>query len=76
MAFAANHSLTDCQGAYHPSVAHRAGWAERVGRKIALWGSRIRERRSLASFDTRDLHDLGVSRWELERELMKPFWRG
>jgi uncharacterized protein YjiS (DUF1127 family) len=76
MAFAANRSLTDCQGACYPSLAHRAGWVERLGRQIRLWSSRIRERRTFASFDNRDLHDLGMSRWELERELMKPFWRG
>jgi uncharacterized protein YjiS (DUF1127 family) len=76
MAFAANGSLTDCQDTYHRSQGHSAGWAERLGRKIRLWHSRISERRSFASFDNRDLHDLGMSRWELERELSKPFWRG
>jgi uncharacterized protein YjiS (DUF1127 family) len=76
LAFAANHSLTDCQGTYYPGLAHRAGWAERLARSIGLWRSRIRERRALESFDNRDLHDVGMSRWELERELAKPFWRG
>jgi uncharacterized protein YjiS (DUF1127 family) len=29
-----------------------------------------------AALDRRDLSDLSLSRWEVERELAKPFWRG
>jgi uncharacterized protein YjiS (DUF1127 family) len=44
---------------------------------IRLWRSRIRERHVFpAGLDERQLHDLRLSRWELDRELRKPFWRG
>jgi uncharacterized protein YjiS (DUF1127 family) len=47
-----------------------------VGRTIQLWRGRFRERHAFASFDHRELTDLRLSRWEVERELAKPFWRG
>jgi uncharacterized protein YjiS (DUF1127 family) len=72
---AVHHSLTNCRTTHHPSIA----WAtltKLFGRLIRLWRSRIRERRAFVSFDDRDLHDIGVSRWDLERELARPFWKG
>jgi uncharacterized protein YjiS (DUF1127 family) len=45
-------------------------------RTLRLWGSRRRERHSFSTIDERELRDFGLSRWEVERELAKPFWRG
>ena len=45
-------------------------------RTLRLWVARHRERQDFTLVDERDLRDLGLSRWELERELAKPFWRG
>jgi uncharacterized protein YjiS (DUF1127 family) len=42
---------------------------------VGLWRARVRNRQALATLDQRDLRELGVSQWELERELAKPFWR-
>jgi uncharacterized protein YjiS (DUF1127 family) len=75
MAFVA-YPLIETQGTYRPANRHRAGLIERLGQQIRLWQSRLSERRALASFDSRNLSDFGMSRWELERELTKPFWRG
>lgn len=74
MAFVA-YPLIETQGAYRSATAAYQGWTERLGRTIRLWQSRVSARRALASFNSRDLHDVGMSRWELERELSKPFWR-
>ncbi len=50
---------------------------DQVIRTLRLWRSRIRERHAFPDgLDERQLHDLRVSRWELDRELRKPFWQG
>jgi len=36
---------------------------------------RLRQRRVLATLSDRDLKDIGVSRYDVEVELRKPFWR-
>ena len=53
-----------------------AALADRIGRTLRLWRSRLRERRAFPLLEERDLRDLRVTRWELEQELRKPFWRG
>jgi uncharacterized protein YjiS (DUF1127 family) len=58
-------------------AAHVTPLVRSVMRTIQLWRARIRERRAFpADLDERQLHDLRLSRWELDRELRKPFWRG
>jgi uncharacterized protein YjiS (DUF1127 family) len=50
-----------------------------VHRFIALlqsWRQRLRGRRDLATMcDNRLLRDIGLTRYEVELELRKPFWR-
>ena len=58
-----------------PVAHHRTDLLAQIGRTIALWRERRRDRRGFAVLNDRDLQDLQVSRWELERELSKPFWR-
>jgi uncharacterized protein YjiS (DUF1127 family) len=62
--------------------SHRAGWLARVARLIgsafeilSVWHARRRERTHLASLDDRMLHDIGLTRADVERELSKPVWR-
>ena len=40
------------------------------------WLQREQERGDLARLDERDLHDLGVTRGDLEFRLNRPFWQG
>ncbi|MGD0433403.1 MAG: DUF1127 domain-containing protein [Acetobacteraceae bacterium] len=47
-----------------------------VARTLGVWRSRYRERHAFPVLDHRELRDLGLSRWDVERELAKPFWRG
>jgi uncharacterized protein YjiS (DUF1127 family) len=72
----ADHILINCQ----PALAHRGVGHGSLTRSIAdtlrLWGDRIRERRAFPLLEERDLRDLRLSRWEVDRELAKPFWRG
>jgi uncharacterized protein YjiS (DUF1127 family) len=76
MAVAAHPSPTNCQAGAFSSKAGGAGPAVSLGRMLGLWRSRIRERNAFTSLNDRDLRDLGVSRWDVEQELSKPFWRG
>lgn len=57
------------------SPAGRPGILGRVADVIRLWRLRARARRAFVLLDQRDLHDIGLSRWEVEQEMVKPFWR-
>jgi uncharacterized protein YjiS (DUF1127 family) len=48
----------------------------RLGETFHLWRERRRQRRELAQFTERDLHDVGLSWSEMVYEVEKPFWRG
>jgi uncharacterized protein YjiS (DUF1127 family) len=76
MTVAAHPPLRVCQAADYPSNADRVAPIELFGRLIRRWRSRTRARRAFESFGYRDLRDIGVSRWDVERELANPFWRG
>jgi uncharacterized protein YjiS (DUF1127 family) len=70
--------LTNCPGVGRsslprPSTVDVADWIKRT---IRLWRSRAGERRSFGFISDRELRDLGLSRWDFEREIAKPFWRG
>jgi len=47
----------------------------RLADTVSQWLERARGRRQLRSLDDRLLHDLGVTRADVEREAAKPFWR-
>ena len=52
--------------------------AELLGDAFTLaygWRERSRQRRSLMRLDDRLLHDIGLSRADVEHEASKPFWR-
>jgi uncharacterized protein YjiS (DUF1127 family) len=60
----------------------RASWparaAEGIGKAfetLARWRTTRFEREHLASLDDRMLHDIGLTRADVEREYNKPFWR-
>ena len=42
---------------------------------IALWRERARSRKQLLRLDDALLKDIGITRADVERETMKPFWR-
>jgi uncharacterized protein YjiS (DUF1127 family) len=75
MSVAMQRPLTNCQDTHPPPGLDPVRPTGILGRLIRLWRARIRARRTLVSFDDRDLRDLGTSRWAIERELSRPFWR-
>jgi uncharacterized protein YjiS (DUF1127 family) len=66
--------MINCQSD-QPAFTTR-GMLSSLARTLRLWRSRIRDRNAYPLLDERDLRDLRVSRWDVERELAKPFWRG
>ena len=48
----------------------------RLDETIGRWQARAHERRVLGQLDDRMLSDLGLSRYDVEGEAKKPFWRG
>jgi uncharacterized protein YjiS (DUF1127 family) len=49
--------------------------ARRVLNLVSMWQERTAARRTLARLDDHLLLDIGLSRTDVERERMKPFWR-
>jgi uncharacterized protein YjiS (DUF1127 family) len=76
MSFAAHHPLINCQVDRTPSKPRGAALLGTVISTLLLWRRRIRERQAFPVLDERELRDLRLTRWDLERELAKPFWRG
>jgi uncharacterized protein YjiS (DUF1127 family) len=68
--------LPDCRTLHRPSTARPRGIMASLTRIAEIWRTRIKDRQAFAALDHRDLRDLRLSRWEVERELAKPFWRG
>jgi uncharacterized protein YjiS (DUF1127 family) len=54
---------------------HGSGFWAQVEETIHVWRERLRQRRELAQWTERDLHDVGVSRSDIVHEAEKPFWR-
>ena len=66
----ADHSLTNSHAAPLSGIA---AW---LGRAYARWQERQADLRSLETMTERDLRDARLTRFAVERELARPFWRG
>jgi uncharacterized protein YjiS (DUF1127 family) len=73
MSVTTHGALTQCHG--KTSTSRRLGVTAWIGGLFGMWRRRIRERQAFAHLDQRDLRDMGLSQWEVETELAKPFWR-
>jgi uncharacterized protein YjiS (DUF1127 family) len=61
---------------HQPMINHHgSGFWSQVEETVHVWGERRRQRRELAQWTDRDLHDVGVSRSDIIHETEKPFWR-
>jgi uncharacterized protein YjiS (DUF1127 family) len=54
---------------------HGSGFLAQLSDKLYVWRDRERQRRELAQWTERDLHDIGLSRSDIVYEAEKPFWR-
>jgi uncharacterized protein YjiS (DUF1127 family) len=76
MSAAAHDMLSDSGISKHPLPHRPTGILGAVTHVLGVWRTRIRDRDAFLALDYRDLRDINLSRWEVERELAKPFWRG
>ena len=55
------------------------GWMPKIVLAMATtalgWTHRLRQRRALDLLDDRLLKDVGLDRYQAEREIRKPFWQ-
>jgi uncharacterized protein YjiS (DUF1127 family) len=54
---------------------HGSGFFAQLSETFHIWRNRQRQRRELAQWTERDLHDVGLSRSDIVHEAEKPFWR-
>jgi uncharacterized protein YjiS (DUF1127 family) len=59
---------------YHAKQPRGGVW-ETIQRMARQWQRRSEERRSYALMSDRDMLDVGLSRFEIENELARRFWR-
>ena len=76
MSATAHDILTDGGMPQHSSPYSPAGIVGSIAHVLGLWRTRINDRDAFLALDYRDLRDINLSQWEVERELAKPFWRG
>jgi uncharacterized protein YjiS (DUF1127 family) len=54
---------------------HASGFFAQISETLHVWRERQRQRRELARWTDRDLHDVGLSWSDIVHEAEKPFWR-
>jgi uncharacterized protein YjiS (DUF1127 family) len=54
---------------------HDTGFLAQLNETVHVWRERQRQRRELAQWTDRDLHDVGLSWSDIVHEAEKPFWR-
>jgi uncharacterized protein YjiS (DUF1127 family) len=59
---------------FRSTLALPAKVLERAFDRLATWQQRAYERRQLRMLDDHMLHDVGLSRADVESEARKPFW--
>ena len=64
--------LRDCQALPRPTTTSRTTFWQAIQGVVHRWHSRRQRRRTFASLDGRDRHDLGLSRWDVELETARP----
>lgn len=60
---------------HYSSKAPLAGTFTAFNQILATWRERARQRKELATLDSRTLRDLGLSASDVNFEVNKPFWR-
>ena len=54
---------------------HAYGLLSQIIETLHVWRQRYQNRRELAEWSDRDLHDIGLSWTDIADEVSKPFWR-
>lgn len=62
-------------GAFARVFAYSAAKCTSVVQQLGLWTARHRQRHQLAALSDIQLKDIGLSRSDIEGEVVKPFWK-
>ncbi len=69
-------------GVQNSQFSHQQGWGvkeriNKIANTLSLWNERSRQRKELKvlAHHPKVLKDIGVSRYDVQRESRKPFWR-
>ena len=54
---------------------HGSSLLAQISETVHVWRERERQRRELAQWTARDLHDVGLCWSDIVHEAEKPFWR-
>jgi uncharacterized protein YjiS (DUF1127 family) len=76
MHVASHHPLTNSQLSTASEAASGGGVLGWLAHAFHNWRERSNELHELSLMDDRALRDARLSRWEVEHELARPFWRG
>jgi uncharacterized protein YjiS (DUF1127 family) len=68
------HAQSICHAPLETRTSARRSFPE-LRALIDEWRRRARGRRELAALSDRCLRDIGLTRYEANREVRKPFWR-
>jgi len=61
---------------HQPMINHHgSGILAQLSDTFHVWRERQRQRRELAQWTDRDMHDVGISWSDVAHEVEKPFWR-
>lgn len=61
---------------HQPMINHHgSGILAQLSDTFHVWRERQRQRRELAQWTDRDMHDVGISWSDIAHEVEKPFWR-
>ncbi len=72
---AAQHICDGRQLARNVYTPPRRRWVQGLAAVVKEWRRRARSRNELAALCDRCLRDMGATRYEVYREINKPFWR-
>ncbi|MGA8614865.1 MAG: DUF1127 domain-containing protein [Xanthobacteraceae bacterium] len=72
---AAQHICDGRHLARHAYTPPRRRWFQGLAALLKEWRRRARSRNELAVLCDRCLRDIGATRYEVYREINKPFWR-
>jgi uncharacterized protein YjiS (DUF1127 family) len=59
-----------------PVVFGAVDLGTRLFDQLLTWHQRVQDRQALNQLDAHMLHDIGLSRADVEHEVSKPFWQG
>jgi uncharacterized protein YjiS (DUF1127 family) len=73
---AGHGALTASTSGASTRVAAFLSVARRMTHMVWVWRSRAETRRAMSMLSDHVLRDIGLTRADVDREVMKPFWRG